>query len=103
MLGLVLKLTRIANNITTKSVADKSGISSTFICDIENSRKKVSLENLKAIVKVYDIPLSKILFFEEKATEKQMNYQQILKMILEYYVYEKNNENSNEQTLSKTM
>lgn len=102
MLNTVLKITRIVNDMTIKSVSENSGVSYSCISELEAGKKSPTITTLKSICKVYNISLSQLLLFEELSEEKQLNYQEILKMILEYYIYEKNNQNSNTQILAKT-
>lgn len=94
MLGTILKLIRIANDMSTKNAAETTGISSTYISEVESGNKSPSISPLNSIANTYNIPASKILLFEETAVEHQLNYQQILKLILEYYIYEQSNEES---------
>lgn len=87
MIGYILKLIRVANNnMSTKDVAKMLDVSSSHISLIEKGDKKPSLTMLKKISSVYNIPLSEILLFDEIQEQKGLNYQQTLKMILEYYV-----------------
>ena len=102
MLNTILKVTRLVNEMPIKSVAENSGVSYSCISELETGKKSPTITTLKSLAKIYNIKVSKLLLFEEIAIEQNLNYQQILKMILEYYVYEKNNENSNAQTLAKT-
>ena len=102
MLNTILKVTRLVNEMPIKSVAENSGVSYSCISELEAGKKSPTITTLKSLAKIYNIKVSKLLLFEEIAIEQNLNYQQILKMILEYYVYEKNNENSNAQTLAKT-
>lgn len=102
MLNTILKVTRLVNEMTIKSVAEKSGVSYSCISELEAGKKSPTITTLKSLAKIYNIRVSRLLLFEEIAVEQQLNYQQILKMILEFYIYEKNNENLNEQTVSKT-
>ena len=95
MLGYILKLTRIAINMSTKDAAIKSGVSSTYISEVESGNKTPSLSMLKKIALTYDISVSKLLLFEELATEQNLNYQETLKLILEYYVNEQKEVSNN--------
>lgn len=97
MLGYILKLTRIAINMSTKEAAIKAGTSSTYISEVESGNKTPSLSMLKKIAITYDISVSKLLLFEELATEQNLNYQETLKLILEYYVNEQK-ESSNDKS-----
>lgn len=102
MINKILKITRIINDMSIKSVSENSGFSYSYISEIERGKKSPTISTLKSIAKVYNIPVSKLFLFEEITEEKQLNYQQISKMILDYYLYEKNNKNNNDQVLSKS-
>ena len=86
MLGYILKLTRIANDMSIKQAAEKTGVSSAYFSEIESGNKKPTLSMLKKICETYNLPVSSLLSFEEIATAKNLNYQEALIMILKYYV-----------------
>ena len=86
MLGNILRLIRIANdNKNIKDIAKEIGITPNYLCDLEKGNKRVSLKILKKIALFYDMPLSQIFLFDELQNQNNLNNQQILKMILEYY------------------
>lgn len=91
MLGDILRLIRIANDIKVKDAAISMDISSAYVSEVENNNKQVSFTILKKFSKLYDIPLSKIFLFEELQKDENLNNQQVLKIILEYYLFEKEN------------
>ena len=89
MLSFTLKLIRIANDLKSTEAAKKCGVSPTYISEIETGVKTPSFVMLKKIADAYNVSPSKLLWFEEEISEKKLNYQQGLHLILEYYVKEK--------------
>lgn len=65
-IGKVLRIARIANNMTLKQASDASGVSSVYINELECQRKNnVSDEVLKKLVKAYDLTLYDIITLTE--------------------------------------
>lgn len=90
MIGYVLKLIRIANeNMTCKEAADKIGIAQSFVAELENGNRNPSQKTLEKISLAYGIPISKILFLDERHDEDNLSYQELLMMILQYYTFER--------------
>lgn len=88
MLGETLRCIRAAyENMSVKEVAKGIGISSSYISEIENNKKKPSLKTLNKLSILYKIPLSKIMELDEyndKCTD--LSFQRTLLRILEYYI-----------------
>ena len=101
MSGNILRLIRIANNMNIKQTSEKIGLSTSHISDLERGRKKVSLSVLEKYCFGFNIPPSKIILFD--SLQENLSYQQLLKMILEYYLFENNMEISKgESEISKS-
>lgn len=101
MLGNILRLIRIANDHSIKKVAEKTGVSSAYVCEIEKGKKTPSLKILKKYAKVYGIKVSKIITLAELQETNNLSNNQILIFILEFYVNGKdivfpNSNNSNQ-------
>ena len=62
-LGLFLKELRIKNNLTTKQVEVKTGISNSYISLIERDKRKPSVEILHKLAKAYRIKTEDLLRF----------------------------------------
>ena len=89
MLGNILKYIRVCNDYSVKQVSNSINIVSTYICDIENNRKKSSFDMLYKFADCYNIEASKIIYFEE--LEKMgKSRKEILKEVLEYYIEKEN-------------
>lgn len=83
----VLRLLRIANDLSIKELSDKSGISVSYITDIEKGVKsKPSIEIIEKYSKALDVSKSTIMFFEEEYSSKNCNYQTMLLGMLEKIV-----------------
>ena len=89
MLGNTLRLTRIANDIKIKDASNKSGVSVSFLTDIEKGKGNPSVETVKKLAAAYNIPASTLMLLEEEISDKSLNYQEGLLLILDYYVNDK--------------
>ena len=65
--GSVLKKCRKKNGFTLKKLSDISGVSSTFISDIENGRKKPSTKNAKKLADALNMDVK--LLLDDKIVE----------------------------------
>ena len=74
--GERIRQLRKAKNITSTNLAQKLGVTQSFISGIETSRKKCSLETLDAICTLLDISLTD--FFQEDETELEANLKELL-------------------------
>ena len=89
MLRTIVKPIRIANDMSTKEVAQGMGVRQSFVSDLENGTRNITMGSLSKMAEVYDIPVSQIMLFDEKQEEQNLNYRQTLLMVLKYYEYEK--------------
>lgn len=96
MLNNIVKSIRIANDMSTKEASQLMGVRPSFLSELESGVRNITIGSLNRIALAYNIPVSKIMFFEEQQKEKNMNYRQTLIMILEYCEYE-NNDNLGEK------
>lgn len=64
-LNQALKLMRVFHDMTQADLADKLGVTKSYISEIEAGNKTPSLEVLNQYAKAFDIPLSSIMFFAE--------------------------------------
>jgi len=72
MINIALKLIRIFHNHKLIELSKLLGISPSYLSEIENKKKKPSLEILNKYSKVYHIPSSAILFFSEIIEKEQI-------------------------------
>lgn len=65
MLGEALRLIRVYHDLKQKQVAEKVGISTSYLSEIEKGHKTPSIKLVEAYSRVFDIPASSIMFFSE--------------------------------------
>lgn len=62
-----LRLIRVFHDMNQADVADKLGLSKSYISELEQGRKKPSIEVLEKYAALFRIPLSSLLLFAERA------------------------------------
>lgn len=67
MIHKALRLVRIYHDWSRTDVAERVGLSKSYISEIENGHKKVTMEVLERYSKAFDIPMSSLLLFAERA------------------------------------
>ena len=65
MLNEALRLIRAFHDIKQKDLADKLGISNSYLSEIESGNKTPTLEIIEKYSDVFNMPSSSILFFSE--------------------------------------
>ena len=83
MINEVLRLLRIANDMSRKELAQKTGLSQSYIGEIENGTKNPSLDTIDKYSTVLGISKSSIIYFSEKMSKENYSYQKILLQILQ--------------------
>ena len=84
ILGSVLKYVRIAHEQTIGELAQDLEVSTAYISNIENGKKKPSDNIISKYCENYDLPLNVLLYFDSEAKTHKLKSQQILLMILKY-------------------
>lgn len=80
----VLRLLRISNDLSIKELSEKSGISASYIAEIENgNRESPSVDIIDKYSKALNVSKSTIMFFEEDLSDKKYDYKNMLIKILE--------------------
>lgn len=82
----VYRLIRIAQDLTISQLSEKMGISSSYINEIENGKKKASRNFIEKFSEATGIKKSTIMYFEEENSEKNYKYQDLLLRILQKIV-----------------
>jgi Predicted transcriptional regulator len=82
-LGNVLKLLRIANEMSTKDLATKMGVSSTYISEVEGNNKNPSLDMLSKYSEALNVSKSAIMYFDEEGSKHGYAYKKLLLKILQ--------------------
>jgi transcriptional regulator with XRE-family HTH domain len=65
MLHEALRLIRVYHDMKLSDVAVKLGISKSYLSEIEHGRKKPTLDIVEKYSKIFNIPVSSIMFFSE--------------------------------------
>ena len=83
MFAKVLKMLRVSNDLTIKELAEKTGISASYISDLENGRKKEpSIEIIQKYSEALNVSIDTIVYFTKEAKGKQWEYQKMLYELL---------------------
>ena len=91
MIGEVVRVTRIANDFTTKDLSEKSQVSKSYINEIEKDKKTPSNDILNKLSKEFDLEFEDLLLLEEYHNsligkkEKLEIYRMLLLKTLETY------------------
>jgi transcriptional regulator with XRE-family HTH domain len=65
MLSEALRLIRVFHDLTQKELAEKLGISKSYLSEIESGKKTPTFDLLNRYSEFFDIPASSIMFFSE--------------------------------------
>lgn len=91
MIGEVVRVTRIANDLTTEDLSEKSQVSKSYINEIEKGKKTPSNDILNKLSKEFDLEFEDLLLLEEYHNsligkkEKLEIYRMLLLKTLETY------------------
>lgn len=75
MLNEALRLIRVFHDIKQTEAAEKLGISKSYLSEIEKGHKEPTLDLLRKYERVFNIPMSSIMFFSENI-DKPKAYEQ---------------------------
>lgn len=97
MIHRALKLIRQFNEIKQVELAEKLGISKSYLSEIESGRKTVSFELLERYAGIFDIDVTSLVFFSESIDKKSglaSKYKEVVSGkildLMEWYVGSKN-------------
>ena len=65
MLSEALRLTRVFHDVKQADLANKLGISKSYLSEIEKGKKQPKIELIERYSSEFNIPISSILFFAE--------------------------------------
>ncbi|MBD1903867.1 helix-turn-helix domain-containing protein [Trichocoleus sp. DQ-A3] len=65
MLNEALRLMRVFHDLSQKELAEKLGISKSYLSEIESGKKNPTLALLNNYSGLFDVPVSSIMFFGE--------------------------------------
>lgn len=66
MIGETIKIIRVFNGMTQQSLAKSLDISDSYLSQIESGKRTPTLDTVKAISRMFGIPVSSLLFFSEQ-------------------------------------
>ena len=69
MLGTALKLIRNFEGLSLNEAAKKTGLSKSYISEIENGQKNPTLDAIEKFSNAFSVPPSSIMFFSETLAE----------------------------------
>ena len=70
MLSQALKEIRLFHKLKQNILADKLGISTSYLSEIESNKKKVTVDILEKYSNVFSIPVSSLMMFSENIDNK---------------------------------
>lgn len=80
----VLRLLRISSDLSKKELAEKTGISESYIAEIESGKKdSPSIDIIDKYSKALNVSKTTIMFFEEDLSDKKYDYKKMLLQILQ--------------------
>lgn len=83
----VLRLLRISNDLSIKQLSEQTGISVSYITEIEKGiRTKPSLDILDKYSKALNVSKQTIMFFQEQFDNSNYTYQKMLLKMLQKIV-----------------
>ena len=89
VISSILRLLRISNDLSIKQLSEKTGISVSYITDIEKgARSKPSIDILDKYSKALNVSKQTIMFFQEEFNDKNYTYQKMLLEMLQQIVKE---------------
>jgi transcriptional regulator with XRE-family HTH domain len=66
MLNEALRLVRVYHDLTQADVAERVGLSKSYVSEIEGGDKNVSIAVLEKYSSAFDIPMSSLMLFAER-------------------------------------
>ena len=67
MLKEALRLVRVYHDMSKADLARELGISPSYLTELESGKKKITLETLERYSHFFDIPMSSLMLFAERA------------------------------------
>lgn len=94
----ILKILRIANDLSIKQLSDKSGISVSYITELEKGKKtKPSIDTIDKYAKAFGLKKSVIIGLLEKFEMQDYDYQLLLANILKVFTEHQKTAKANDE------
>jgi len=85
MLNEALRLLRVYNDLKSYELADKLGISNSYLSEIENGKKEPSIDLINKYAEIFGTEPSTILFFSESLGKNTSKFKKIIgKKIIQF-------------------
>lgn len=82
-LANVLRILRIAEDLTISELSERASLTSSYICDVESGKRRPSLDTLKKFAEGLQIPYSTICVFDEEQSQYGYSYRKLLLKVLQ--------------------
>jgi len=82
-IGNVLYSLRLIEKLSVKELAEKMGVASTYICDVEANRKRPSLDKIEQFSDALGVDPHTIIYFNEQGKKCRYNHKKLLLGILQ--------------------
>lgn len=69
MIGEAIKIIRVFNSLTQQELAKALNISDSYLSQIESGKRTPTLDTIKAVSRMFGIPMSSLMFFSEQLDE----------------------------------
>ena len=70
MIGKALRLLRVFHALKQKKLAEKLGLSPSYVSEIESGKKEVTMQVLQLYADYFKIPTSSLLYFAEHIDQR---------------------------------
>ena len=78
--GFIIKRLRQVQGMSQEELAGKLGITRTYLCTVENDRKKASLSFLRAAAAFFQIPVALLVGWEETSVPDDALFQEVKRL-----------------------
>ncbi|MFY8106358.1 MAG: helix-turn-helix domain-containing protein [Elstera sp.] len=73
MMNQALRLVRVYHDMSLVEAANRVGLSKSYVSEIENGHKKVTMEVLEKYAEAFGIPMSSLMLFAERTEGKRVS------------------------------
>lgn len=73
MMNQALRLVRVYHDMSLVEAASRVGLSKSYVSEIENGHKKVTMEVLEKYAEAFSIPMSSLMLFAERTEGKRVS------------------------------